>query len=76
MKMLDYAYAAAWKHGNAPGIRFFENPARPAKLGITNAVPLGDFAVVWPESLGSPPTLEKLEQWVAEWKVSKYREIA
>ena len=79
MKMLDYAHAAAWKHGNAPGIRFFENPARPGRLGYTEekcaeigvtVARVGDFAIVWPQKLGPVPTIEQLEQWTQEWRAA------
>ena len=83
MKMLDYAHAAGWKHDNAPGIRFFENPVRPAKLGYdeqgcvklaVTVAKLGtegnEFAIVWPQKLGSVPTIEQLEQWVQEWRAA------
>lgn len=65
----DYANAAAWKHDNASGIRFFQDPKRAKKLKI-DVILVGSFAMVWPDALGDCPSLERLEAWVAEWKTA------
>lgn len=73
----EIAIAAAWKHNTTPGLRFFENPARPARLGYTDekcaelgvtVARVSDFAIVWPTKLGPVPTIEQLQEWVTEWK--------